>query len=284
MTLTNNLYQKVAQGDLCKVSIPRTAKYLPSPSNLSKKAFGIRLVTNPAVVQLAKNGGFDALFVDLEHSTLSVNDASQICTTALHIGITPFVRVPYQCGNGFVQRVLDGGAMGVVFPHIHNKEDAEAAVGISKYPPQGFRSMTGQLPVFGLEPTPAKTIIEQTNAHASSVILMIETKNSIENVDEIASVDGVDVLLIGTNDLALELGVPGQFQSTKFREALEKVSQSCQKHRKIVGLAGIYDAPEIQDWALNTLGVRFILAQQDSGLIASAGKRCADSLSQIYKN
>lgn len=85
------------------------------------KAFGIRLVTNPAVVQLAKNGGFDALFVDLEHSTLSVNDASQICTAGLQIGITPFVRVPYQCGNGFVQRVLDGGAMGVVFPHIHNK-------------------------------------------------------------------------------------------------------------------------------------------------------------------
>lgn len=88
---------------------------------LSIKALGIRLVTNPAVVQLAKNGGFDALFVDLEHSTLSVNDASQICTAALQIDITPFVRVPYQCGNGFVQRVLDSGAMGVVFPHIHNK-------------------------------------------------------------------------------------------------------------------------------------------------------------------
>lgn len=78
-------------------------------------------MTNPAVVQLAQNGGFDALFIDLEHSTLSINDASQHCTAALQLGITPFVRVPYQCGNGFVQRVMDGGAMGVVFPHIHNK-------------------------------------------------------------------------------------------------------------------------------------------------------------------
>ncbi|KGO42817.1 Pyruvate/Phosphoenolpyruvate kinase [Penicillium expansum] len=199
---------------------------------LSIKALGIRLVTNPAVVQLAKNGGFDALFVDLEHSTLSVNDASQICTAALQIDITPFVRVPYQCGNGFVQRVLDSGAMGVVFPHIHNKG---------------------------------------------------EPLDSIENVDDIAAVDGVDVLLIGSNDLAIELGVPGQFESTEFRNALEKVSQSCHKHRKIFGLAGIYDAPEIQDWALNTLGARFILAQQDSGLIAGAGKKCADVLSRIYK-
>lgn len=112
---------------------------------------------------------------------------------------------------------------------------------------------------------------------------MIETKDSIENVDDIAAVDGVDVLLIGSNDLAIELGVPGQFQSTEFRNALEKVSLSCHKHRKIFGLAGIYDAPDIQNWALNTLGARFILAQQDSGLIASAGKKCADALSRIYK-
>lgn len=85
------------------------------------QAFGIRLVTNPAIVQLARNGGFDALFIDLEHSTLSIDDASQLCAAGLQLGITPFVRVPYQCGNGFVQRVLDSGAMGVVFPHIHNK-------------------------------------------------------------------------------------------------------------------------------------------------------------------
>lgn len=88
------------------------------------QAFGIRLVTNPAIVQLARNGGFDALFIDLEHSTLSIDDASQHCAAGLQLGITPFVRVPYQCGNGFVQRVLDSGAMGVVFPHIHNKSKA----------------------------------------------------------------------------------------------------------------------------------------------------------------
>ena len=78
----------------------------------------MRLVTNTQVVQLAANAGFDALFIDLEHSTLSINDASSLCCAGLLGGITPFVRVPYQCGNGMVQKVLDGGAMGVVFPHI----------------------------------------------------------------------------------------------------------------------------------------------------------------------
>ena len=70
---------------------------------------------------MARNTGFDSLFIDLEHSTFSIDDASLLCMTGLQTGITPFVRVPYQCGNGFVQRVLDGGAMGVVFPHVHNK-------------------------------------------------------------------------------------------------------------------------------------------------------------------
>lgn len=79
------------------------------------------MVTDPQVVNLAADAGFNALFIDLEHSTLSIQHASQLCIAGLHIGITPFVRVPYQCGNGFVQKVLDGGAMGVVFPHIHGR-------------------------------------------------------------------------------------------------------------------------------------------------------------------
>lgn len=83
--------------------------------------FGIRLITNTGVVQLAQNAGFDALFIELVHSSLSIEEANQLCMAALSIGITPFVRVPYQCGYDFIQRVLDGGAMGVVFPHIHSR-------------------------------------------------------------------------------------------------------------------------------------------------------------------
>lgn len=80
-------------------------------------------MTNPQIVSLAKNAGFDSLFIELEHSTLSLDQASVLCSAGLQIGITPFVRVPYQCGDGFVQRVLDGGALGVIFPHIHNKSE-----------------------------------------------------------------------------------------------------------------------------------------------------------------
>ncbi|KAF6817924.1 HpcH/HpaI aldolase [Colletotrichum plurivorum] len=269
---TNNLTRLSAAGKLCT-------------------AMGIRLVTNTQVVHLAANGGFDALFIDLEHSTLSIQDASQHCIVGLQLGVTPFVRVPYQCGNGFVQKVLDGGAMGIVFPHIHGRgefhssktDDALAAVSICKYPPQGKRSITGQLPLFSLKATPQETIISETNANGSSVFLMIETKDSVERIDDIASVEGADVILVGSNDLAIELGVPGQFKSKIFKDAMEVISRACKRHGKIMGLAGIYDSHEMHDWAINQLGVRFLLGGQDSAILARGAKETMAAISKVPK-
>ena len=141
--------------------------------------------------------------------------------------------------------------------------------------------MTGQLPVFSLKPTRPQQVIGESNASASSVILMIETKDGVENADEIAAVDGADVLLIGSNDLSIELGVPGGFQTPVFRSALEAVSEACRRHNKVMGLAGIYDNHEIQNWAINTLGVRYLLVHGDSGLLASGAVRCIAAVPKV---
>lgn len=263
-------------------------------------------MANTQVVQFAKNAGFDSIFIELEHSSLTIDNANALCLVGLLSKITPFVRVPHQCGNGFVQRILDGGAMGVIFPHIQTagmsellfrdiiavetkhyrtKEEAKAAVSICKYPskdyPHGCRSMTGQLPVWDLKPTPSATVISETNASASSVFLMVENKATIENIDKIAAVPGVDVLLVGSNDLSIELGVPSGFRTETFRSALEAVGKACKRHGKIMGLAGIYDQPDLQGWAIKELGVRWILCQQDSGLIAGGAVRCAEAIADI---
>lgn len=105
----NNLHTKASSNELCK-------------------AFGIKYSSNAQIVQLACNAGFDALFIDLEHGWLTLAEASNICNVAMLAGISPFVRVPHQCGNGFVQRVLDGGAMGIVFPHIHTAGEWEPSL------------------------------------------------------------------------------------------------------------------------------------------------------------
>lgn len=143
--------------------------------------------------------------------------------------------------------------------------------------------MTGQLPVFSLRTNPQAAVIETTNAEASTVIVMIENQEAIDCADEIAAVQGVDMLLIGSNDLAIELGVAGQFRSDTFKSALEKVSAACKKNGKIMGLAGIYDQPDIHDWAINELGVRYMLCQQDSGLIAGGAVKCESASRAVQK-
>ncbi|QKD50624.2 Pyruvate/Phosphoenolpyruvate kinase-like domain-containing protein [Fusarium oxysporum Fo47] len=247
----NSLKTRVANGQLCK-------------------ALGVRLITNPQVVQLAKNANFDSLFIDLEHSTLSLDDAGKFCGAGLALGITPF-------------KVLDAGAMGIIFPHVQNSDEAKAAVAISKYPPQGCRSITGQLPALSLKSYPQADVIRETNEHASSVFVMIENEGAVQRVEEIAAVEGVDVVLIGSNDLAIELGAPDDFRSDRFRQALMRVSKACRKYGKVMGLAGIYGTPDIHDWAIHTLGVRFMLCQQDSGLIAGAAAKCLAAVEMVEK-
>lgn len=143
--------------------------------------------------------------------------------------------------------------------------------------------MTGQLPVFSLATQPLDTVIRESNEMASVVMLMIETRDSIENIDDTAQVPGVDVLLIASNDLSIELGVPGQFESSSFQSTLEKVSWAAKKHNKVFGLAGIYDRPDIHDWIINQLGARFMLGQQDSGILAKGAKSCALALNEVQK-
>lgn len=141
--------------------------------------------------------------------------------------------------------------------------------------------MTGQLAVFGQRATDVKRVIAEGNASASTVFVMVENKEAVARVDQIAAVDGVDVVLVGSNDLAIELGVPSGFRTDEFRGALESVSRACRAHGKIMGLAGIYNQPDIQEWAIRELGVRYMLCQQDSGLIAAGAVKCAAEVSKL---
>lgn len=154
---------------------------------------------------------------------------------------------------------------------------------MSKYPPAGARSMTGQLPQFGSAPQPHGVVIQESNRVGSTVLVMMETVGSIENAHEIAATDGVDVLLIGSNDLSIELGVPGQFGSEVYRSAVERVAAAARASGKVFGFAGVYDNAEVHDWVVNKLGARFVLGQQDSGFIAKGAKECMAAIKKIHE-
>lgn len=139
--------------------------------------------------------------------------------------------------------------------------------------------MTGQLPLFNFKTTPQAKVMQEMNEHGSTVLLQIETVASVDNVEAIAAVPGVDVLLIGANDLSIEMGIAGDFENERFREALRKVSEACHANGKIMGLAGVYNRSEYQKWAVRELGVRLIIGDQDAALVAAGSKKCVEAWS-----
>jgi 2-keto-3-deoxy-L-rhamnonate aldolase RhmA len=92
--------------------------YTTIPRYLQQQALGIKFITSPEIIYIARNAGFHALFIDLEHSSLSLETASHLCVTGMNVCLSPIVRVPGQAGPGFIQWVLDNGAQGVIVPHV----------------------------------------------------------------------------------------------------------------------------------------------------------------------
>ena len=143
--------------------------------------------------------------------------------------------------------------------------------------------MTGQMPLFGMKTTPVPEVIDQANKSGSTVFTMVEGRDAVECAEEIAAVEGVDVLLIGSQDLTIDLGVPAQVNSHEYRDALTKVSAACRKHGKILGVAGVYDNPEVQSWLINEMGARFIQVGLDASLIYSGGVKAVAAIESLLQ-
>lgn len=233
----------------------------------------VRTVRGIEIARIARTCGFDTLYVDLEHNSFSIDTCSQICMAALDVGITPFVRVPTP-GPEFVARVLDGGALGVIGPHIRSAAEAQRLVEAAKYPPLGERSAGGQLAQFQYRDFPAAEANAAANA-ATSVIAMLETKEGLKRVEEIAAVDGIDILLIGTNDLCAEFGIPGQYDHKHVRDAYRRAIAACRKHGKHVGIGGLGSRRDlIAEFVAE--GARFVSIGSDlSFLISAATERAS---------
>ncbi len=217
---------------------------------------------------IAKAAGFEWLFLDLEHSVLSEEMASQIAVAALSAGITPIARVGtdqfYQAA-----RLLDAGAQGIVFPHIDDAKRAKQAAMATKYPPLGSRSLTGPLAQAEFANVSDPASMAALNRETLTIV-MIETQQALDNADAIARVDGVDALLIGTNDLAADLGIPGKVGDDKIAAAYRTVAKACKGAGKFFGMGGVYSKELIQRY-LKT-GVQFMLGGADVGFMLEGAK------------
>lgn len=177
---------------------------------------GLRLTRSVDIAVIAKTCGYDFLFIDMEHSSMDLDAAAQISMAALPVGISPIIRVPGK-EHHHSSRILDAGAQGIVVPHVDSVEEAEHAVAYCKYPPIGHRSAMGVFPQLAYRGTPVGEAMTTLNDE-TLVIVMVETPAAIAQVDAIAAVPGLDVVLIGTNDLCAELGIPGQSATRKWKK------------------------------------------------------------------
>jgi 2-keto-3-deoxy-L-rhamnonate aldolase RhmA len=229
---------------------------------------GVRGLRTVEVARVMKTAGYDFLFIDLEHGPTSVETAYSISVAALDAGIAPLIRVPHgELALG--TRCLDGGGLGVVIPHVDTVEEARAMVDAFKFGPIGHRSIGGGYPHFGFASVGAKDVVTALN-DATLVVAMLETPRAIENAEQIAAVPGIDVLLLGTNDLCLELGIPGQLEHERVVNAIDTVVRVCQKHGKWPGLGGVYGKDLAKRYI--SRGMRFVLAGNDLGMLLAAAQ------------
>jgi len=219
-----------------------------------------------AIAHIAASCGFQWLFVDLEHGSTSLQTASEICTAALSAGIAPFVRVP-ENAPAWIGRALDGGAVGVVVPHIDSASDVVLAAAAAHYPPAGERSLSGLLPQFGYRALPASEQMQQGNA-LTFLVGIIETKKAVDSIDEIAAVPGMDALQVGTSDLSVSLGVPGELGHPLVQEAVRRTIDACRREKKIPIVGGAY-RPEWLKLYLG-MGIRMLLTGNDLSLLVGA--------------
>ena len=227
------------------------------------------------IASAMKACGFDWLFLDLEHNSMDLDTAVQISVAALAAGIAPIARVP--AGQLWLAtRLLDGGALGIVMPHVDTAEEAArdrpgaalSAARATARSPAGCRSSR-------YEKHSLRDTCDAIDA-ATFVIVMLETPTAIANADKIAAVPGIDSLLIGTNDLAMELGIPGDFGDERIAAAYQAVVDACRKHGKWAGVGGISDEELLRRYI--QMGVRLVLPGSDLGFLQMAATERAATM------
>ena len=176
-------------------------------------------------------------------------------------------------------RALDNGALGIVIPHVDTAAEAREVVNRLKYPPVGHRSMGGIGPHYGLRSASTGEAAQALNA-ANLTIVMLETPTAIANAAEIAAVPGVDVLLIGTNDLCAEMGIPGDFGNDRVAEAYGAMIAAAKKHNKFPRMAGIYNEAIMPRYI--EMGARFILSGQDGAFVMAGATQRTGFLRKTF--
>ncbi|PTN12396.1 HpcH/HpaI aldolase family protein [Nitrosomonas aestuarii] len=190
-----------------------------------KTVFGLlNSIPSPLLVEMIGYAGYDFVILDMEHICVNPETIENMIRAAECAGITPLVRVP-DANPGTILRALDCGAQGIVVPHVQSRAEAEQAVAAARYYPAGKRGISGGRTT-GFGTIDLLTYFERANSEIM-VVVMIEDKEGVENLDDILSVPGIDMVLEGAIDLSQSYGVPGQPLHPHVQHAIDKIALTC---------------------------------------------------------
>ena len=226
---------------------------------------------SPLAAELMGNAGYDWALIDLEHGAGDENVAVAQLQALSATGCAGIVRVESNARQR-ANRVLDFGAHGVMFPRIETAEDARAAVGAMRYPPDGVRGVAFANRACGYGSN-LRPYLEGSKSLIT--IVQIESPLAVENADAIAACDGVDVLFIGPSDLSYSMGIFGEFTHPEFDAAIRRTAAAAATHGKISGIL----LPSPADFArYRDAGYRFIASGNDAVLMNNAARALTTSL------
>lgn len=232
-------------------------------------------VRNPNIAYMLAQCGFEFFIVDNEHGAYNPETIANMVAAARGAGISVIVRIP-EITRENILKPLDAGATGLLVPMVNTAEEAKEVIRHAKYPGMGSRGAALRRPHNLYTKVNAADYLKQANEN-TFIAVQAETTQALENINEIASVEGVDCIFVGPFDLSISLGIPGQINDPLEIDAIEKVGEACKKHRKIAGIL-MFDQKLLQNWINKDF--KFAVYSSDITMIADAASNAVTELKQ----
>ena len=220
-------------------------------------------LASPTSAELCGRAGYDWLLIDLEHGSGTEADLPAMLMAIESTGAAAMVR-PQSGERLRIGRALDQGATGIMIPRMQSAAEVAEAVTFLRYPPAGVRGVALRTRGAGLG-TVGHADVGQISDRIVGIV-QIESAGALQEADAIAAIDGVDVLFVGPADLSHSLGVPGQFESKPYLNAIERVVDACRAHGKSPGIL-LYDLAIIPRYLES--GFRFVGIGADAALVSN---------------
>jgi 2-keto-3-deoxy-L-rhamnonate aldolase RhmA len=234
---------------------------------------GLQVYRSAEIARAFAVAGFDYVFIDMEHGSYDLETVHDMIKTSLESGITPIARV-CELAYSLVARLLDCGAQGIILPRVEDPKILAETLSWLRFPPMGKRGYGVNPTMIGYEPRSFGEIIEHQNRNTLGVV-QFETVKAIERADELLSVPGLDVIMVGPADLSIALGIPGQFENPLLVSTVDRLIEKCNRHGVVPGIQ-TRSVAMAKFWAER--GMRFVGASAEHALLLEKAKETVNQL------